>query len=226
MHSSTALRMDAFAVEVDGRPGSADDVWPGFDRHDRVGIVLRGPLDALGASALMALSVTAFYDVLRAEHGDDYHRYADFYLFGQGTDVADYGELDWWPSHKYVQTAADDAEELLRAVNDRAITRLVVPAGAPRDGAFERQTRTSAVARLRSAIAYDPRGRVEGGDLAITADRVVESYVEVVAFAGSRWVDEQGERDLKAWRETLFTAPKSARETFRRIAVEEALGLL
>jgi hypothetical protein len=225
MHSSTALQMDAFAVEADGRPGGPDDVWPGFDRHDRVGIVLRGPLDALGASALMALSVTAFYDVLRAEHGDDYHRYADFYLFGQDADVADYGELDWWPAHKYVRTGPG-AEELLRAVNDRAITRLVVPAGPPRDGALERQTRTSALDRLRTAIAYDPRGRVEGGDLAITADRVVESYVEVVLFAGSPWVDEATERAMKAWRETLFVAPKSARETYRRIAVADALALL
>jgi hypothetical protein len=226
MHSSTALMMDAFSVEVDGRPGGPEDVWPGFDRHDRVGIVLRGPLDALGASALMALSVTAFYDVLRAERGDDYHRYADFYLFGQGTDVADYGELDWWPSHKHVRTAEGDAEELLRAVNDRAVTRLVVPAGPAQDGALERQTRTSALDRLRSAIAYDPRGRVEGGDLAITADRVVESYVEVVLFAGSPWVDEAAERELKAWRETLFTAPKSARETYRRLDPSDALALL
>ena len=225
MHSSTALQMDAFAVEADGRPGGPDDVWPGFDRHDRVGIVLRGPLDALGASALMALSVTAFYDVLRAEHGDDYHRYADFFLFGQDADVADYGELDWWPGHKYVRTGPA-AEDVLRAVNDRAITRLVVPAGAPRDGALERQTRTSALDRLRSAIAYDPRGRVEGGDLAITADRVVESYVEVVLFAGSPWVDEEAERAMKAWRETLIVAPKSARETYRRLPVADALALL
>ena len=64
------------------------------------------------------------------------------------------------------------------------------------------------------------------GDLAITADRVVESYVEVVMFAPSRWVDEARERELKAWRETLFVAPKSARETYRRLAVGDALALL
>ena len=39
MHSSTALQMDAFQIEVDGRPGGAEDVWPGFDGHDRVGVV-------------------------------------------------------------------------------------------------------------------------------------------------------------------------------------------
>ena len=55
MHSSTALQMDAFQIEVDGRPGGAEDVWPGFDGHDRVGVVLREPLDALGASGLLAL---------------------------------------------------------------------------------------------------------------------------------------------------------------------------
>ncbi len=225
MHSSTALQMDAFQIEVDGRPGGAEDVWPGFDGHDRVGVVLREPLDALGASGLLALSVTAFYDVLRAEHGDDYHRYADFFLFGQETDIADYGELDWWPSHKYVRTGPS-TEDLLRAINDRAITRLVVLDGAPRDGELQRQTRTSALARLRSAIAYAPRGRVADGDLAITADRVVESYVEVVMFAPSRWVDEARERELKAWRETLFVAPKAARETYRRLPVGDALALL
>jgi hypothetical protein len=225
MHSSTALQMDAFQIAVGDRPGTLEDVWPGFDRHDRVGVVLRDPLDALGASALLALSVTAFYDVLRAEHGDDYHRYADFYLFGQDADIADYGELDWWPSHKYVRTGSS-AEDLLRAINDRAITRLVVPAGPTRDGALERQTRTSALARLRTAIAYDPRGRVDGGGLSIVADRVVESYVEVVLFAGSPWVDEARERELKAWRETLFVAPKSARETYQPLGIPDALGLL
>ena len=70
-----------------------------------------------------------------------------------------------------------------------------------------------------------PSGQADG-DVAITADRVVESYVEVVMFAPSRWVDEARERELKAWRETLFVAPKAARETSRRLPVGDALALL
>jgi hypothetical protein len=225
MHSSTALAMDAFDVEVDGRAGGLEDVWPGFDGRDRLGIVLRDPLDALGASALMALTVTAFYDTLRARHGDAYHRYADFFLFGSGCAVADYGELDYWPHHKYVE-CEPTAEGLARAINDRAITRLAVPDGPAAGGPVERQTRTSFEDRVASAVLYDPRGRVADDDLAIRSDRVVESYVEVVLFANPSLIDEGREAELKAWRESLFVAPKSARETYRRIGVGEALERL
>jgi hypothetical protein len=225
VHSSTALAPDAFAIEVDDRPAGLDDVWPAFEEGDRVGVVLRDPIGALGASALIALSVTAFYETLRARHGDDFFRYADFYLFGAGCDIADYGELDVWPDHKHV-ACAPDAESILQAVNDRAITRLVVPDATPLGGAIERQTRTSAEARLRSAIAYSPTGRVEGADLSILADRVVESYVEVVLFGNPQWIDEAREAELKAWRASLFEGRKSARETYRRLTVAEALDAL
>jgi hypothetical protein len=225
VHSSTALALDSFAIDVDGRPGGLEDVWPGFAQGDRVGVVLRDPVGALGASALIALSVTAFYESLRVEHGDDYHRYADFYLFGAGCEIADYGELDVWPDHKHV-VCAPDAESILRAVNDRAITRLVVPDAAPLGGAIERQTRTSAEARLRSAIAYSPTGLADRADLSIRADRVVESYVEVVLFGNPQWIDEAREAELKAWRASLFEERKSAREAYRRLTVAEALDAL
>lgn len=225
MHSSTALALDAFEIEVGGTSGGLGDVWPAFEERDRFGMVLRDPLDALGASALMALTVTAFYDALRARRGDDYHRYADFYLFGSGCPIADYGELDYWPHHKYVE-CEPIAESLARAINDRGITRLAVPDGPGANGPIERQTRTSFEDRVTSAILYDPRGRVAEADLAIRADRVVESYVEVVLFANPSLIDEAREADLKAWRETLFVAPKTAREEYRRIGVGEALARL
>lgn len=225
MHSSTALAMDAFAIEADGSPGGLQDLWPDFEERDRFGVVLRDPLDALGASALMALTVTAFYDALRARRGDDYHRYADFYLFGSGCSIADYGELDYWPHHKYVE-CEPTAEGLARAINDRGITRLAVPDGPAAGGPIERQTRTSFEDRIVSAVLFDPRGRVADPDLAIRADRVVESYVEVVLFANPTLIDEAREAELKAWRASLFVAPKSAREEYRRIGVGEALEQL
>ena len=221
MHSSTALAASDFAIEIDGREASFDELFPGFEERDRLGVVLRDPFDALGASALICRTVTAFYDALRAHSGDEYHRYADFYLFGAGCDVADYGELDLWPGHKYVR-CDDSAESLVQALNDRAVTRLLVPQGERREGALERQTRSSALARITTALAYAPDGRAEGADVAIQAGRVVESYVEVVLFA----LDEQEEARRKRWRETLFTAPKSARETYRRLDVADALALL
>ncbi len=217
--------MASFAIEVDGSAGGLADVWPGFDSRDRFGLVLREPVGALGASALIALSVTAFYDAQRALYGDDYFRYADFYLFGAGCEVADYGELDLWPGHKYVR-CEPTAESLLRAINDRAITRLAVPERGACGGEIERQTRTSALERITSAVAYSETGRSAGGDLSIRGDRVVESYVEVVLFVNPALIDEAREVELKAWRASLFDAPKSARETYRRVTPLEALALL
>ena len=41
-------------------------MFPGFDEHDRLGIVIHDDLGAAGAGSLILATVTAFYDRLRA----------------------------------------------------------------------------------------------------------------------------------------------------------------
>jgi hypothetical protein len=41
MHSSTELRRSMFGIELEGRRVSLDEVLPGFDERDRLGIVVR-----------------------------------------------------------------------------------------------------------------------------------------------------------------------------------------
>ena len=117
-------RAEQFGVrDHGGRPGRPlTDLFEGFGEHDRLGVVIGRPGGALGASALITAAITAFYDLQRAR-GPDFFIYPDYYLFHVGKPFGDHSRLDIWPAHKEVVVAADP-REVLRAVNDRAITRL------------------------------------------------------------------------------------------------------
>jgi hypothetical protein len=129
----------------------------------------------LGASTAILAAVTAFYDVQRAR-GGEFFIYPDYFLFHVGHPHGDHNMLDVWPDHKEV-VVADDAEEILRAINDRGVTRLLVeerPRGEP---SFERETLASARARIATSLAYSPDGRVPDDDVRIAGNEVTERYV-------------------------------------------------
>jgi len=222
MHSSRELRSSAFEVRVGGEPAALGDVLEGFAAADRVGIVARRPCAVVGCSALLLAAITAFYDVQRSG-GEDFFIYPDYFVFHVGHRHGRHNRLDIWPPHKEV-VVADEPEELLRAINDRAITRLVVEEGVPGDGGFARETVASARARVRTAVAYSATGRVGDGDVAIASNDVVETYVAGVL--------EQSEEVPLAERERAAAARAGLAEegrpveTYRRIGLDEALGLL
>src|SRR3712207_2264260 len=101
MHSSRELRSSSFRIAVEGRPARVPDLFEGFDKHDRLGVVLSRPCGALGASALITATITAFYDLYRAR-GSDFEVYPDYYLFHVGGPLGDHGRLDVWPARKEV----------------------------------------------------------------------------------------------------------------------------
>jgi hypothetical protein len=222
VHSSRELRSSAFDVRVEGEAAALADVLEGFGAADRVGVVARRPCAAVGASALLLAAVTAFYDLQRAR-SEDFFIYPDYFVFHVGRRLGRHNRLDIWPPHKEV-VVADEPEELLRAINDRGITRLLVEDGAPGDGGFARETVASARARLRTAIAYAATGRVRDPDVEIGSNAVAETYVEGVL--------EQSEEVAPAERERIAAARVDLREegrpieTYRRIGLDEALGLL
>jgi hypothetical protein len=128
MHTSSELSDRSFEVRIDDRVGSWRDLFPGFDEHDRLGLVVSSPHGALGASLLYLAAVHAFYELCR-ERSDEFWIYPDFFFFHVGTRLGHHGSLDVWPDHKEVLVEAD-GDRLLEAVNDRAVTRLVVPEGS------------------------------------------------------------------------------------------------
>jgi len=223
VHSSRELRSSAFSVSVDGADATIAGVFPDFVAADRVGIVMRRPCAAVGASALLMCAVTAFYDVQRGR-GDDFFIYPDYFVFHVGRKLGAFNRFDIWPSHKEV-VVADDPEDLLRAINDRGVTRLVVEDAVPGDeGAFARETLASAQARIVTAVAYSPTGRTLDADVTIASNDVTEHYVSGVL---EQSLDvPAGERERIAAARTHLVEGGRPVETYRRIDLDEALGLL
>jgi hypothetical protein len=222
VHSSRELRSSSFAITVAGAPAAVADVFPGFDAADRLGFVVRRPCGVVGASALLMAAVTAFYDIQRAR-AEDFFIYPDYFVFHIGRKLGSHNRLDIWPPHKEV-VVADEPEEVLRAINDRGVTRLVVEDGVPGEGAFARETLSSARARIVTAIAYASNGRTRDADVSIASNDVTETYVGGV-LEQSRDVPV-GERDrIAAARKHLMVDERPV-ESYRRVDLDEALGLL
>jgi hypothetical protein len=207
MHTSRALSSDDFEIRADGARATVNDLLPGFDEHTRLGIVITQAGGAAGASTLILAAVTAFYDRLRATEAD-FFAYADFFAFHVGQPRGSLRKLDVFPEHKE-PVVDDDAEAILRAINDRGVTHVLVPEGAT-SGTLGRDTRHSARRRIRTAIAYSPDGRVESPDIEITAAAPAEQFV--TAMLGHP-------RDLAG-------VDGRPRETFRRVPLDDALEML
>jgi hypothetical protein len=223
VHSSRELRSSAFAVSVDGGDTTLASVFPDFVAADRLGIVVRRPCGVVGASALLMCAVTAFYDVQRAR-GEDFFIYPDYFVFHAGRKLGRHNRFDIWPPHKEV-VVAGEPEELLRAINDRGVTRLVVEDGVPGDGAaFARETLASALARIVSAVVYSPNGRTLDADVAIAGNDVTEHYVAGV-LEQSEDVPAADRERIAAARASLLDGGRPV-ETYRRVDLDEALGLL
>lgn len=236
MHSATELRGDSFSITLDGAPASLADVFPGFGEDDRVGVVVGHPCGAVGASGLLLAAVTGFYDAQRAR-GANFFIYPDYFLFHVGRRLGDHKMLDVWPSHKEV-VVADDAEEILRAINDRAITRLLVQDGPGSTPALQRESLASARHRISSALAYSPSGRVGDADVSVCGNAVTESYVAAVlcesmvadgdggAGHGARSAGGSVALARAQAKRANLTVDGRPVETYRRIELECALGLL
>jgi hypothetical protein len=244
MHSSRELTSSSFEIEVGGVGTTLEELFEGFDELDRLAVVLTRPCGAVGASALITATITAFYDIQRAR-GPDFFVYPDYYLFHVGRPLGDHGRLDVWPPHKEVVVPAD-ADRLLEAVNDRAITRLVVEDGDAGEPPSDPAALASARARIETCLAYSPSGRVEDADVRIAGNPVTEGYVEAIldpetriarlraegneeradaiaARAGE--VDGASRQRVLAGRRELVEDGVPV-ETYRRIDLDEAFGRL
>lgn len=253
MHTATQLDNSMFGIEIDGQPAGRDEVFPGWDANDRLGVIDTEPYGALGASLLIQLAIVTFYDFRPARRAESV-QYPEIFVFHVGQPHGDLSYFDFWPERKEV-TVENDARAILSAVNDRAITRLVVVESEPvpirhRVAEFE-----PALDRLRSAFAYDASGRVTDGDLMITGldaateinatmtldpDRALASTAAVPPndgraeeraifrerFAGRISEIPTTTRDQVRARRESIRENGCASESYRRIPVEQALNML
>ena len=245
MHSARELRSSDFAIEAAGRRARLEELLEGFAEQDRLGLVMSRPCGAVGASALITATITAFYDIQRAR-GPDFFIYPDYFLFHVGRPLGDHGQLDVWPSRKEV-VVGEQPQQILEAIDDRGITRLLVEDGAPREPALEPETLASARARIATCLAYSASGRVEHADVRIASNPVSEGYVRqvldpeariaklraqsgngkpaeaIAARAGE--VEPDVRREIRLARRDLLEDGVPV-ETYRRIDLDEALSLL
>jgi hypothetical protein len=246
MHSSRELRSSSFEITIGDREVPLVELFQGFGEHDRLGVVIRRPCGGVGASALITATITAFYDLQRAR-GPDFFIYPDYFLFHVGRPLGDHARLDIWPSRKEV-VVPEDPEQLLEAVNDHAITRLVVEDGDPGTPTLEPEALASARARIATCLAYSAGGRVRDADVRIASNPVSEGYVDAVLDPETRIAELRRGNDGERARMDAIAArldevePEQRRhikrarldllergvpvETYRRIGLDEALGLL
>jgi hypothetical protein len=242
MHTAEELEEATFAVVLDGRPAAVGDLLPGFDEHDRLGIVVDAPCGVVGASLWLLAGIFSFYELQR-QKGEGFWIYPDFFAFHVGKPHGHHGALDIWPPHKEPVIAAD-ATALLQAINDRGITRLAVPEGRGASlGDLEREALASARGRLRSAISYSPDGRTATGDVSIAGNGITDGYVEDILLA-EQLIERMGDSPEavvvaahldevpRAERTRIATARRDLRvdrrttERYRRLDVDEALALV
>lgn len=231
MHTSEGLSESTFAITVDGTSATVGDLFPDFDDSDRLGVVVGSPHGLVGASLLVLAAVHRFYERQR-ELADSFWIYADYFTFHVGGPHGYHGKLDIWPPHKEVVVPAD-GNELLRAINDRGVTRLVVEAEGTDPGPLEDEALASARSRLRSAFAYSPSGRTAGADLQIGGDALTDEYVAAVLHGHEDdpknhhlgEIDREVRDAIAAGRRRLVRDGRTV-ESYRRLSVDEALGTL
>ena len=245
MHSSRELRSSAFRVRLRDRELALEELLEGFGEQDRLGVVVRSPCGAVGASGLITATVTAFYDIQRSR-AQRFQIYPDYFLFHVGKALGDHGRFDVWPAHKEV-VVPEDPDRLLEAINDRAITRLAVEDATPGDPALDPAAVASAQRRITTCLAYSASGRVRDADVQIASNPVTEGYVrdvleperrleELRARSGNgqgaeRVARRAGEvepeaRARLAEARAALVEDGAPVETYRLITLDEALGLL
>src|SRR5687767_15407886 len=119
MHSSRELRSSSFEIEVGGVAATLEELFEGFGEQDRLGVVMTRPCGAVGASALITATITAFYDIHRTR-GDEFFVYPDYYLFHVGRPLGDHARLDVWPRRKEVVVGRSRRRSWRRSTTGRS----------------------------------------------------------------------------------------------------------
>ncbi|WP_067727600.1 hypothetical protein [Oceanobacillus damuensis] len=227
MHTVHSMSYKDYEFEVDGQKADIEDIFPGFKPSDRIGVVTRTPGGSMGAGNLIMSALTRFYDFYRPELGDEPGKlriYPEYFVFHVGKRHMNHTMMDVWPPHKDVIVEEDDPEEILASINDRGITRLVVEDIEPTVPVFLRETISSAKSRIVSALAYDPSGRVDQGDITIKGCASSEENI-IATMNMSDEINEELREQLKINREKI-TVDNRVVETYRRIAPSEAIHKL
>jgi len=165
MHVIKLLASDLFEIRLDGRESSRHAVFPDWTAADRFGLVIDEPFGGLGATHLIQLASSMFYDV-KPSRRSERKVYPEIYALHYGRGYGAHAPFDFWPARREAILAADP-RILLDAINDRGITRLAIPDRPRHDIEHRPKEEDAALDRIVSAILYSPAGLVEAADFTI-----------------------------------------------------------
>lgn len=228
MHTLNTLKTTDFEFLIDGYDASLDDVLPGFNKNDRIGIVVKTVGGSIGVGALLMAIVTQFYDFYRPYLGNnpgELRIYPEFFVFHVGKFHMNHANLDVWPPHREI-IVEDEPERILEAINDRGITRLLIEDTEPSSemNMFMPETISSAEQRIVSALAYSPTGSVKHYDVKAMSCNAAEGYILGAIKMTQELSKDEKEQLSKRRQDALMNGRVT--ETYRRITVIEAIKSL
>jgi hypothetical protein len=237
MHMINLLTSDMFEVQRAGHPSSPQAVFPNWVPNDRFGIVIDEPFGGLGATQLIQMAATLFYDA-KPSRRSERKVYPEIYALHYGQGYGAHAPFDFWPARR---EAIKDHRVLLDAINDRGITRLAIPDRPTRDIEHRPKEEDAALDRIVSAILYSPTGQVDGPDFSIRGnDQRTEfnpkqvlrlaggSPRKAVSLVGSSALIKESDTSYYDWiehRRSDTTAQDRERAELRRKALQDETGL-
>ena len=175
MHVADQLKSENLRIKINAEDAVLNDIFPNPNRYDRYGFVVTEPYGGLGASLLIQAAIVHFYDFL-PERRHTEPIYPEIYMLHVGGRYGDHSSFDFWPPRKEIFLDALKPAELLSALADRGITRLVLPEGADgntevlQDGASTWADHSALKNLLSSCFVYAPSGQLSEADVVLESD--------------------------------------------------------
>lgn len=239
MHMIHLVASEMFEVRLKGFPSSLQAVFPNWIANDRFGIVIDEPFGGLGATHLIQMAATMFYDA-KPSRRTEKKVYPEIYALHYGRGFGAHAPFDFWPARREAILERDPLV-LLDAINDRGITRLAIPDRSKRDIEHRPKEEDAALDRVVSAILYSPSGQVDEPDFSIRGTdlrtelnakqvlRLAHGYPQkaVPRTASSGFIKESDPsyRDWIERRRTDTTPAERERAELRRKVLQDETGL-
>ncbi len=150
----------------------------------KLGVYSPDGIEAVGASNLILLFVTTFYDKLRSK-SDDFNTYPDFYTFQCKKNLTDYGILDIYPieNNRLIQSGAD---ALFDEIIKKDINILLLPQSNSVLSKFSNKQLSTLEEKIDACYLYAQNGKVQNANLIIETDRAdISNWIKEVLSGGN-----------------------------------------
>ncbi|OZD81358.1 hypothetical protein CH273_11520 [Rhodococcus sp. 05-339-2] len=227
MHVATDIEHRMFDWRLNGASVGPHTLLPDWNEHDRLGVVIREPFGSLGASLLMQTCAFLHYEVCPERRSIEKAQYPQIFTFHVGGKYGDHSAFDVWPPRREV-TVNDSPLDLLDAVNDRAITRLLIPETDPHAtdyiGSGFSAWSDVAVARerIKSVWEYGTNGTIARSSVEISTSAEELTRMSQWALTPETTYDQYSKLTDRELVEALDIGPSSASDLRRWLAVVKA----